>query len=349
MATASMTDKYSDTPKASLKTTEDKSDEKSGKKLTVLESHGYTIGKTIGAGSYATVKIAKSDRHDCQVAVKIVSKFQAPGDYLKKFLPREIEVVKGLKHPNLIRFLQAIETTHRVYIIMEYAQCGSLLDAIRRDTFIDEFRSRRWFRQLLEAVAYCHERGVVHRDVKCENVLMDRNLNIKLSDFGFARGQMKPKNGIAPLSETFCGSYAYASPEILKGVAYLPQLSDVWSMGVQVQNKVTFPKEPNVSQACRSLISRILVPQRIRLDIDRVRNDIWLSLSLVDAQTSTTDVLKDVSVVRDARNTALKRSSGTFKGAKKHSTAIGARIIDVRSSNFNVLDENNNRYRRNFK
>ncbi|KAK1117104.1 hypothetical protein K0M31_017026 [Melipona bicolor] len=329
MATTSMTDKYSDTPKASLKTTEDKSDEKSGRKLTVLESHGYAIGKTIGAGSYATVKIAKSDRHDCQVAVKIVSKFQAPGDYLKKFLPREIEVVKGLKHPNLIRFLQAIETTHRVYIIMEYAQCGSLLDAIRRDTFIDEFRSRRWFRQLLEAVAYCHERGVVHRDVKCENVLMDRNLNVKLSDFGFARGQMNKKNGIAPLSETFCGSYAYASPEILKGVAYLPQLSDVWSMGVvlyamvygrlpfddtnysqllkQVQSKVTFPKEPNVSQACRSLISRILVPQRIRLDIDRIRNDVWLSVSLVEAQTSTTSDLsfikKDVSVVRDVRRT----------------------------------------------
>lgn len=61
---------------------------------------------------------------------------------------------------------------------------------------------------------------------------MDQNFNIKLSDFGFARGQMKAKNGINPLSETFCGSYAYASPEILKGVPYLPQLSDVWSMGV---------------------------------------------------------------------------------------------------------------------
>ena len=62
-------------------------------------------------------QVAKSERHSCQVAVKIVSKFQAPGDYLKKFLPREIEVVKGLKHVNLIRFLQAIETTHRLVII----------------------------------------------------------------------------------------------------------------------------------------------------------------------------------------------------------------------------------------
>lgn len=83
------------------------------KKPTVLESHGYNLGKIIGNGSYATVRVAYSNRHECDVAIKIVSKFSAPTDYLKKFLPREIEVVKGLRHPNLIRFLQAIETTHR--------------------------------------------------------------------------------------------------------------------------------------------------------------------------------------------------------------------------------------------
>ncbi|KAG5329901.1 TSSK4 kinase, partial [Acromyrmex charruanus] len=217
---------------ASMKLTDQKNGEKLEKKLTVLESHGYTLGKTIGAGSYATVKIAKSDRYGYQVAVKIVSKFQAPGEYLTKFLPREIEVVKGLKHPNLIHFLQAIETTHRVYIIMEYAQNGSLLEIIRRDTYIDELRSRKWFRQLLEAIEYCHEHGIVHRDVKCENLLMDYRFNIKLSDFGFARGQMKLKDGEWPLSTTYCGSYAYASPEILRGIPYQPQLSDIWSMGV---------------------------------------------------------------------------------------------------------------------
>nr|XP_031837288.1 testis-specific serine/threonine-protein kinase 4-like [Nomia melanderi] len=297
--------------KSLLQCNDEKDEEKTGKKLTVLESHGYCLGKTIGAGSYATVKVANSDRHACQVAVKIISKFQAPGEYLRKFLPREIEVVKGLKHPNLIRFLQAIETTHRVYIIMEYAKNGSLLDTIKRDTYIDELRSRRWFRQLLEAIDYCHGRGIVHRDVKCENLLMDSNFNIKLSDFGFARGQMISKNGITPLSETFCGSYAYASPEILKGIPYLPQLSDIWSMGVvlyamvygrlpfddtnysqllkQVQGRIVFPKTPMVSQACRSLISRILVPQRTRLRIDNIRNDVWLTASYVAAQTSTTD------------------------------------------------------------
>ncbi|XP_015592495.1 testis-specific serine/threonine-protein kinase 4-like [Cephus cinctus] len=311
MATVPVTELKPTLEKQQNNPVNEKDEDKPEKKLTVLETHGYALGRTVGAGSYATVKVAKSDRHNCQVAVKIVSKFQAPGDYLKKFLPREIEVVKGLKHSNLIRFLQAIETTHRVYIVMEYAQNGSLLDVIRRDMFIDETRSRRWFRQLLEAVDYCHERGVVHRDIKCENLLMDKDFNIKLSDFGFARGHMKPKNGIAPLSETFCGSYAYASPEILRGIPYQPQMSDIWSMGVvlfamvygrlpfddsnyaqllkQVQNKVTFPKDPKVSQPCRVLITRILAPQRTRLRIAIIRNDPWLIVAVAIAQTSTTD------------------------------------------------------------
>lgn len=61
---------------------------------------------------------------------------------------------------------------------------------------------------------------------------MDHHFNIKLSDFGFARGQMKLENGEWPLSRTYCGSFAYASPEILRHIPYQPQLSDVWSMGV---------------------------------------------------------------------------------------------------------------------
>ncbi|XP_015438909.1 PREDICTED: testis-specific serine/threonine-protein kinase 3-like [Dufourea novaeangliae] len=347
MATAPVTDN-----KSPLIPIEESDEEKTGKKLTVLETHGYALGKTIGAGSYATVKVAKSDRHNCQVAVKIISKFQAPGEYLRKFLPREIEVVKGLKHPNLIRFLQAIETTHRVYIIMEYAQNGSLLDIIRRDTYIDEFRSRRWFRQLLEAIDYCHGRGIVHRDIKCENLLMDCNFNIKLSDFGFARGQMITKNGISPLSETFCGSYAYASPEILKGIPYLPQLSDVWSMGVvlyvmvygrlpfddtnysqllkQVQSRLAFPKEPVVSQACRSLISRILVPQRTRLRIGNIRNDTWLAASLVTAQTSTSDT----SMVN---GTIVTRKN---KGISKRAADTEAQIIDNLPSDLSNTKQN---------
>ncbi|XP_001603166.1 testis-specific serine/threonine-protein kinase 4-like [Nasonia vitripennis] len=308
-------------------------DGESESRLTVLENHGYTLGKTIGVGTFATVKIAKSERHGYQVAVKIVSKFQAPSANLNKFLPSEIEVVKGLRHPHLIRFLQAIETSHRIYIIMEFAENGSLFDILRRDKFIDEIRSRRWYRQLLDALNYCHERGVVHRDVKCENLLMDRHYNLKLSDFGFARGHMKSANGVAPLCETMCGSFAYSSPEILRGIPYQPQLSDIWSSGVvlytmvfgrmpfdednwsrllkQVQSKIVFPESPKVSQECRNLILRILVPQRSRPRICEIQNDVWLAIPTATAQTSTDDVFlgESSNSAKSQQKSVSKKSS----------------------------------------
>ncbi|KAL1462739.1 hypothetical protein WDU94_014552 [Cyamophila willieti] len=249
-----------------------------------------------------------------EVAIKIVSKVEAPADYLKKFLPREIEVVKGLKHPNLIRFLQAIETTHRVYIIMEYAENGSLLDFIQREGYIDESRCKKWFRQLVDAIDYCHERGVVHRDIKCENLLIDKEYNIKLSDFGFARGHMRDQN---PVSDTFCGSYAYASPEILKGVPYTPHHSDIWSMGVvlyamafgrlpfddsnyvlllkQVQNKVVFPTQPFVSTECKTLLTKIFSPVKARIRMNDIKQDPWVRLE----SNPTTSTEADTNSVPD--------------------------------------------------
>ncbi|XP_047120555.1 testis-specific serine/threonine-protein kinase 4-like [Schistocerca piceifrons] len=269
---------------------------------TVLERHGFIPEEVIGSGSYAVVKKAHSLKYNRDVAIKIISKFYAPSDYMRRFLPREIGVVQNLKHKNMVRFLHAIETTHRIYIVMEFAPNGSLLDVIQKDGHIDEVRSRHWFGQLVDVVSYIHSKRVVHRDIKCENLLMDAEMNVKLSDFGFARRFTPPsKDGPgSPLSETFCGSYAYAAPEILKGRPYRPDLSDIWSMGVvlyamvfgrlpfddsnytkllkQVQSRVVFPKEPQVSSACRLLITRILAPIVSRARLPSIRDDPWMAL-----------------------------------------------------------------------
>ena len=148
---------------------------------TVLDLHGYQVGKTLGHGSYATVKEAFSTRHNCTVAIKIISKRRAPKDYLEKFLPREIEVVKLIKHPSLIVFLQSIETNNRVYLIMEHASKGDLLDVVRAKKTIPEPQAGIWFGQMIEGIDYCHNKGVVHRDLKCENVLLDENYNLKIT------------------------------------------------------------------------------------------------------------------------------------------------------------------------
>ena len=98
-------------------------------------------------------------------------------------------------------------------------------------------------------MVFCYSsRGVVHRDLKCENLLLDNKYNLKITDFGFARANMSVKEGQKPvLSETYCGSYAYAPPEILTGKPYVSQLADIWSMGVILYVMVGFL--PSTDQA----------------------------------------------------------------------------------------------------
>ncbi|XP_014249459.1 uncharacterized protein LOC106666640 [Cimex lectularius] len=265
----------------------------------VLGPHGFYLGKIIGRGAFSIVRVAVSKKHNFQrVAVKIIAKFQAPDELIKKFLPREICVVKALTHKNIIRFLATIESTHRVYLVMELAEAGNLLQFLRRHGRVTELRAKAWFQELTSAVHYCHQNGVVHRDIKCENILFDLTGCVKLSDFGFAKTGIFEVNGIAPTSHTFCGSYAYASPEILRLSTYQPLLADVWSMGVvlwamvygklpfdsssyskllkQVETPIVFPQTPSISKELQSLVKQIFVPEATRLNIQGVASDPWL-------------------------------------------------------------------------
>lgn len=212
------------------------------------------------------------------VAIKVVSKYHVPEEFLRKFLYNEIKVVKFLKHENIIQYYQSIESSQRfvwmlkssrlkneiiflspfprLYVVMQYAENGSILDLIHRERRLPESRAAHFFRQILSAVDHCHSQGICHRDIKCENILLDRRDVVKLIDFGFAKlyrpkdekslkktsssstskkngslGLLRKKEKDPALSETYCGSYAYASPEILKGIPYHPMYSDVWACG----------------------------------------------------------------------------------------------------------------------
>ncbi|XP_072051930.1 LOW QUALITY PROTEIN: testis-specific serine/threonine-protein kinase 4-like [Amphiura filiformis] len=312
------------------------------KSLSVLEQHGLNVGHTLGQGSYATVKSAFSTKHKCKVAIKIVSKKKAPEDYLHKFLPREINVVKVLRHPNLVCFLQSIETTSRVYLVMEIADNGDLLDYIKSNGSVSESQAGVWWHQFVDGMEYCHSLGVVHRDLKCENLLLNKN-NVKITDFGFARGNMKhPEPGRVVLSETYCGSYAYAPPEILRGTPYDPMLGDIWSMGIvlytmvtgrlpfddtnhkvllqQVQKPPGFPSAKKISEDCKDLICRILQPAKRRINMSEIRETDWFArIAPTKRKTGATSrMMMSKDKLAGATTSAGEKSEGgtAGKGAK---------------------------------
>ncbi|XP_028643250.1 testis-specific serine/threonine-protein kinase 4 isoform X1 [Grammomys surdaster] len=286
---------------------------------SVMEEYGYEVGKIIGHGSYGTVYEAYYTKQKVMVAVKVISKKKASEDYLNKFLPREIQVMKVLRHKYLINFYQAIETTSRVYIILELAQGGDVLEWIQRYGACSETLAGKWFSQMALGIAYLHSKGIVHRltpslsaagrDLKLENLLLDKRENVKISDFGFAKmvtssqpvrssPSYRQMNCLSHLSQTYCGSFAYACPEILLGLPYNPFLSDTWSMGVilytlvvarlpfddtnlkkllrETQKEVTFPANLTISQECKNLILQMLRQALKRATILDVLRDPWM-------------------------------------------------------------------------
>nr|WQM43603.1 testis-specific serine kinase 4 [Eurycea tynerensis] len=157
------------------------------KSHTIMEEYGYKIGKVIGTGSYGLVYEALLEKQKIQVAVKIISKKKAAGEYLNKFLPREVQVMKTLRHRHIINFYQAIETTSRVYLVLELAPSGDAVERLQKVGPLPECLAGKWFAQLARGMAYIHSKGIVHRDLKLENLLLDKKSNIKISDFGFAK------------------------------------------------------------------------------------------------------------------------------------------------------------------
>ncbi|XP_064632541.1 testis-specific serine/threonine-protein kinase 1-like [Lineus longissimus] len=266
-----------------------------------LGTFGYKLGRTVGEGSYAKVKVAEVMAADGgHVAVKIINRRKAPKDFIQKFLPRELYVVNLLHHPNIVQVFNILDHSDIVFIVMEYAHSGDLLDYIKSHGALPESQARRMFLELCSAIRYCHQLNIVHRDLKCENLLLDKTLHIKVSDFGFSR-QCVDATGKRILSKTFCGSAAYAAPEVLQGTPYNPKMYDVWSMGcilyimvcgsmpyddtnvkkmlkTQLEHKVGFPSRviDKLSMEVKLLLHHILeVDITRRATLDQVLRDTW--------------------------------------------------------------------------
>lgn len=195
-----------------------------------LARKGYLVKNSLGSGSYSKVKKVLNARKNFEeAAIKIIDRLKAPKDYQEKFLPRELDIWSRLSHPNVVALLNFFEDSLRVYMVLEYADGGDALKYIQKSGALSDELSRVWMGQIGSAVRYMHDQNISHRDLKLENLLIvEGGARIKLCDFGFVKEVASREE----LSMTFCGSKAYAAPEILRGRSYDPLKGDIWAIGV---------------------------------------------------------------------------------------------------------------------
>ncbi|XP_052758264.1 testis-specific serine/threonine-protein kinase 1-like isoform X5 [Galleria mellonella] len=322
--------------------TEDKLKLSASEQLT-LATRGYKMLKKVNEGSYAKVYLAeyrnpnKNDKLSI-LACKIIDTNTAPKDFVKKFLPREIEMLIKLNHPHLVHTHSIFQRRYKYFIFMRYMERGDLLEYILQKGAVQEDQARIWARQLALAIQYMHELEIAHRDIKCENVLLTANQNAKLSDFGFARLCIDKKLKDVH-SETFCGSLSYTAPEILQGAPYFPKPTDVWSLGIvlyvmlnrampfedkhikrlyqaQINRNWKFRSRyiDSISENCKRLIMQMLEPHyQNRIKIEQIINSEWIAMDsrLLEWTQQETAAYKKAQEERNQLHRKLESSEQT--------------------------------------
>lgn len=258
------------------------------------EVGGYQLGKTLGKGSCAVVKLGTNTANGKQAAVKILKPRSLRE---QKEALREVEALQRLNHPNIIKMEQVIKENGYTCLVLELGTGGELFEYIMNNGKLDEDEARHMFRQLLSGVQYCHAHLVAHRDLKPENLLLDEEGNIKISDFGLSN-VLKPGR----LFSTWCGSPVYTPPEVVLRQQYNGIAMDIWSLGVILYVIVTggmpwrlesnvvrniddlikgnyeIPDFLGVSDECRELIGMMLIADcKKRATLDAIMRHKWVN------------------------------------------------------------------------
>eukprot|EP00917_Polyrhabdina_sp_WS-2016_P029433 GHVP01062741.1.p2 GENE.GHVP01062741.1~~GHVP01062741.1.p2 ORF type:complete len:360 (+),score=59.18 GHVP01062741.1:1437-2516(+) len=203
----------------------------------------FFIGRRLGEGQFGTVYLAKERRSNFLLALKAIKKSQLLMSYNEHLLRREVEIHSHLLHPNILQFYGWFTTSSRIYLMLEIAAGGELMDLLGSSGGLPEHQVSKYMKQMISAIRCCHKSNVMHRDLKPENILIDSNGNLKLADFGWAshvpaeKSEAESEDANSKASymkkrrKTYCGTLDYLSPEICRHEWYGKEV-DVWCLGV---------------------------------------------------------------------------------------------------------------------
>ncbi|KAF6076703.1 BR serine/threonine kinase 1 [Phyllostomus discolor] len=186
----------------------------------------YRLEKTLGKGQTGLVKLGVHCITGQKVAIKIVNREKLSESVLMK-VEREIAILKLIEHPHVLKLHDVYENKKYLYLVLEHVSGGELFDYLVKKGRLTPKEARKFFRQIVSALDFCHSYSICHRDLKPENLLLDEKNNIRIADFGMASLQVGDS-----LLETSCGSPHYACPEVIKGEKYDGRRADMWSCGV---------------------------------------------------------------------------------------------------------------------
>lgn len=305
----------------------------------------YQLGRLLGRGAYAKVYHARSLEDDMGVAIKVIDKSKVAGTTMEPRIVREVSVMRRLSHPNIVKLHEVMATKSKIYMVMEHAKGGELFTQISRDGPLTETAARRYFQQLVSAVHYCHSKGVTHRDIKPQNILLDHEGNLKVSDFGLSALPELLRDG---LLHTSCGTPAFTAPEVVRRKGYDGAKADAWSCGIilylllagclpfnEANIAVMYQKMYLrdfefpcwISKSAQRVISRLLDPNpQNRITIEELIRISWFKKSLELNQVSF-----DLSPHEDLLNTCKAPEEVKFDPIETAQTMNAFDIISLSS------------------